>query len=439
MPEKEKGSGAPSTSGKEEKGDKEIQIRLKTELTEYSVEDTPFSVPFSIDPKGLNSLVKNLLASSCDSVPEFDWICYNDLVRGKLSEHLASREDVSTESVLVLEYVEKCSAPAPDTVANHDDWVSSCRLNGDLVLTGCYDNTVNIWSTQGEKKLVIPGHEGPVKAVDWIECTDRGGIFVSASHDQKLNIYTWNRQQNSIENINTCKGHERSVECVSVSPNKKHFISGSFDSMVKVWGATPSSQDDPSENNDGDGSQEAKKPRPSASKPVTRTPLQTLAGHKEAVSGVAWRSNEELVSVSWDHTVKIWELELGGLKSELVANKALFSVAVGGESGQQLLVGGAERSIRMYDPKAGNDVKAAFTAHTGWVTAVSWAPASPQHFVSASHDSSLRVWDVRSNTTPLYEMTGHSDKILACHWLNQFIVSGGADNQLKFYKMAELK
>ena len=31
------------------------------------------------------------------------------------------------------------------------------RLNGDLVLTGCYDNTVNIWSLKGEKKLVIPG------------------------------------------------------------------------------------------------------------------------------------------------------------------------------------------------------------------------------------------------------------------------------------------
>ena len=37
---------------------------------------------------------------------------------------------------------------------------------------------------------MIPGHSGPVKAVDWIEQTDRGGTFVSASHDQvtsKLN------------------------------------------------------------------------------------------------------------------------------------------------------------------------------------------------------------------------------------------------------------
>jgi hypothetical protein len=37
------------------------------------------------------------------------------------------------------------------------------RIQGDLVLSGCYDNTVNIFGIDGEKKLVIPGHGGPVK------------------------------------------------------------------------------------------------------------------------------------------------------------------------------------------------------------------------------------------------------------------------------------
>jgi hypothetical protein len=37
------------------------------------------------------------------------------------------------------------------------------RILGDLILTGCYDNTVNIFGIDGDKKLVIPGHSGPVK------------------------------------------------------------------------------------------------------------------------------------------------------------------------------------------------------------------------------------------------------------------------------------
>ena len=35
--------------------------------------------------------------------------------------------------------------------SNHDDWVSSVAVLGELVLTGCYDNTVNIWSVSGAK------------------------------------------------------------------------------------------------------------------------------------------------------------------------------------------------------------------------------------------------------------------------------------------------
>ena len=35
--------------------------------------------------------------------------------------------------------------------SNHDDWVSSVAVLGDLVLTGCYDNPVTIWTVTGAK------------------------------------------------------------------------------------------------------------------------------------------------------------------------------------------------------------------------------------------------------------------------------------------------
>jgi WD40 repeat protein len=80
---------------------------------------------------------------------------------------------------------------------------------------------------------------------------------------------------------------------------------------------------------------------------------------------------------------------LGGLKSEIVANKALFSVAAAASG--LLLTAGAERSVRLYDPRAGTDVKAAYTAHTGWVTAVSWSSQeNTTQFASSSHDHTIR-------------------------------------------------
>ena len=66
--------------------------------------------------------------------------------------------------------------------SNHDDWVSSVAVLGDLVLTGCYDNTVNIWSVSGAKVLVIPGHTQPVKTVAWIN----KDTFVSGGGDQVM-------------------------------------------------------------------------------------------------------------------------------------------------------------------------------------------------------------------------------------------------------------
>lgn len=179
-----------------------------------------------------------------------------------------------------------------------------------------------------------------------------------------------------------------------------------------------------------------KKKAKTDSKAITRTPIMTLGGHKEGVSGVAWIDNNEVATASWDHTIKLWDLELGGMKSELVANKSVFALSYS-PLNHTILTASADQAIRLYDPRStdGVLVKSQYTSHQGWVTDVDWSKEKEYLFASSGHDNLVKLWDSRSFKTPLYDLKGHEDRVLCCSWQEQSIIaSGGADNTLKIFK-----
>lgn len=46
------------------------------------------------------------------------------------------------------------------------------------IITGCYDNSIHIWTCKGKHKTGISGHTGPVKAVQWISVSNDSATFV---------------------------------------------------------------------------------------------------------------------------------------------------------------------------------------------------------------------------------------------------------------------
>ena len=297
MPEKEKQS-----SEEQKREDGQLQIRLCTKLEKYAVPDTVFNVPASIDPSGLASLVRGLLPAS--SPPDFDWLCHSELLRGKLGEQVALRPEITPESVITVEFIEKSEPPKPQVSVNHDDWVSAVRVCEGLVLSGCYDNTVNIWSSTGEKKLVIPSHSAPVKDVAWVKVDDEGAVFASASHDQTVNIFRWNSSSNSVEGVNTCRGHERSVECLAIQGGKL-MASGSFDNTVKIWGANlvTEAAEGSSVPEGGSEAKRAKTGGQSSWRVVTRTPCPLWE-----VTRKPWLAWPGLARMSWQVLLGIIQL-----------------------------------------------------------------------------------------------------------------------------------
>ena len=88
-------------------------MKFLTKLEGVGVADTPFTVPAVINSDGLNTLVRELLGNTEDESLVFDWLCLGELMRGSLEEHVDKRNDITAETVLELEYIERHLPPEP--------------------------------------------------------------------------------------------------------------------------------------------------------------------------------------------------------------------------------------------------------------------------------------------------------------------------------------
>lgn len=188
----------------------------------------PLAVPTTIDSKGLNELLNQLLKESNPDFlkpKEFDFLAAKELIRLPLSEHLQER-NVSTETTVDVEYIERTPAPEPEESILHDDWVSSIQSAEKWILTGCYDNSVSIWTHHGKPVASIKDHSEIVKGVAWIDKNDPSKGFISVSHDQTGIIWAWEEgTDNAVPKIHL-RGHERGIDSVGVSQNSSRLATG---------------------------------------------------------------------------------------------------------------------------------------------------------------------------------------------------------------------
>ncbi|CAG9561978.1 unnamed protein product [Danaus chrysippus] len=407
-------------------GDSQLLVRFVTKQEQYAVPDSPIAIQSNVLSSDLNTLLKALLKEtnpSLEKVPDFDYLICGELLCTSIAEHIQEK-GISTEDTLEVEYLERFPAPRPQDCLMHDDWVSAVHTQGNWILSGCYDNSIHIWSTKGQHKLSIPGHTSPVKAVSWVSVTNDQAIFVSGSHDQSAMLWVWNSSNNSVDCVVTCRSHEKGVECLSVSADKQRFATGSWDNNICLWSTSLS---------DEHNAPAKKKSRPEQGK--IREPLSTLKGHREAVSGIKWMDFNTVVSSGWDHLIKIWDCELGGLKQEIAGNKAFFDLDWS-PLNNNIITASADRHIRLYDPRSTDSiVRTTYTSHNGWVQSVRWSTTKDTLFLSAGYDGQVKLWETRSPKTPLYDLSGHEDKVLCCDWSNPaLLISGSCDNTLRIFK-----
>ncbi|KAL0640793.1 ribosome biogenesis protein ytm1 [Maublancomyces gigas] len=423
----------------------QVQVKFVTRHPDIAVPTAPILVPSNLKRYGLSQIINHLL-DTATPVP-FDFLTGGAFLRTSLDAHLQSN-GLSAESVITLEYVRAVVPPKFQAAFQHDDWVSSVStavFDGDNTLTrilsGSYDGIARVWNLSGQVLAEAPGHNSAIKSVKWL---DNGAQFVTSSMDRTLHL--WSYSDDAIVPVAEFLGHKATVENIAVHSASHRILSASADSTVGLW--STQSSECPAAPTDILPPKPKKRKTTSSPAVVAATaaprygPLGLLSGHSSPVSAVTFDPKDPTVaySVSWDHTIRTWDLPTQALVDTRTTQHPILSVCV--LPGLSLLAcGSSARHITLHDPRASASTVATSTlrGHTNAVVALCADGQSEWQMASAGHDGTVRVWDVRAaGSGSMFtikreggEVVTGREKVFDVEWSRIGIVSGGSDKRVQ--------
>ncbi|KAF8285144.1 putative NLE (NUC135) domain/WD domain, G-beta repeat [Trypanosoma cruzi] len=407
-----------------------------------------YSVPLDTLPDGLNTLVQSILAEESQ---KFDFLLNDEYITTSLQKFLL-RRGISYEELLNIEYTPAMQAKE-GSLLPHDDWVSSVRAPflgcADLLLTGSYDHCVRLWDgencvalgtyhTECVKEVCLHPVQPMTSSAAAKELSRKRKraakmedfMCVSCSKDGSIVAWRFESGVSKFEPLGALNPHMDGVDSVDISPgNGEYVASASWDCTVKVfeWSQLLSTETPPN----------------------SRAPLISFTDHTRPVLACrfsATNGSSLLYSAGLDGAVKALSVEQAVLLSNYEGDHPIQGIAVkpAGGGGDLIIAACTDNRARLYDTRQKNTVKA-FSGHRQWLYAATWMwrreegeQGGPHLFATASQDSTVRVWDLRSSSAALLTLdTMHTDGVLDVTYVgNAQIASGGKDNKTKIFSLS---
>ena len=190
--------------------------------------------------------------------------------------------------------------------------------------------------------------------------------------------------------------------------------------------------------------------------------------HTSKVSGITFGNYEkvqassastfipkQLITGSWDHSIKVWDIERQDNISTINGQRVITCFDTSYHTSGVVVSGHPDCTIRLWDTRtttssSNKDTTSSITvsdttlkpSHKEWVSCVKWSPTNPYHIVSTSYDGTMKLWDIRT-TLPLYTIRTFPTKekgLSVCYSTpnrdeSTFLFAGGTDCIVKKYKL----
>lgn len=475
------------SSDEEEQRDNEqvrVRFRLSADCQNESLEvpDTEMALPSNLGRKGLSTVVNHLLDRRLpneeeenddddDERPEalpFDFLVGESnthrLLRTSL-EREARQNGLSLEDALVVTYFP--AQPAPQTQGSPPpmlpDWVSELSYCDKGLTVASYDGSLRRYMVGpggdlSAVQVASHAHTGPIHCLTSFKHTLDTTWTISGAMNHSLAVHTWSPSQGA-----SCVAralHDAAVVSLDerITTDDMMFATGDWDGGVTVW-SIQSAEDGHDEHDETktkkrktsyqDNQEDA-----SMTQKYALTNKISLQAHQTKVSGVCWGNHAKrngfkdfnLITGSWDHSIKVWDMERQDCLLTLNCGKVVTSMDTSYFTPGIVATARPDCLVRLWDVRIDQTTTSNSLvsdsmlrpSHRAWVSQVKWSSRNPYQLFSASHDGSVKVWDIRA-AFPLHtvRVVPKDEKVLSIALASMeedaILFAGGTDCEVKQY------
>jgi WD40 repeat protein len=304
--------------------------------------------------------------------------------------------------------------------------VKNCAFSpdGKQIVSASDDGTLKVWDAELEETL--PRLEGHSDAVWSCDFSLDGKQIISASSDHKLKI--WDAESGKVKK--TLEGHSAPVRGCRFSPDSKLIVSASDDGTLIIWNAES-----------GDIIRKLEKFEVRDDDLGKKRLL--IDGHSDAVMDCSFSPDgKQIVSVSVDGTLKIWDAESWEVISTLEGHQASIKGCAFNPDGSLIVFASSDGTskfpkgvVKVWKIQTG-EMLDLLEDNLGPVNGCDFSPEGSR-ILSASDDGTLRIWDAESGQM-LHEFKGHSKAVRGCRFSpnGELLVSASEDCTLKIWNVA---